>query len=102
MWRLKRFLAEREALIGIVIFGVLVMVADILSDLEWHGVAAFLRIVGIAALVALAVLTGFFASEKFPSSSLWFSPLRETDKALAAFLSPSSNHPDFRSNPLSK
>ncbi|MFA0760233.1 MAG: hypothetical protein HZLCBSQH_000323 [Candidatus Fervidibacterota bacterium] len=64
MWRLKRFLAEREALIGIVIFGVLVMVADILSDLEWHGVAAFLRIVGIAALVALAVLDWIFRFRK--------------------------------------
>ena len=64
MWRLKRFLAEREALIGIVIFGVLVMVADILSDLEWHGAAAFLRIVGIAALVALAVLDWIFRFRK--------------------------------------
>jgi hypothetical protein len=64
MWRLKRFLAEREALIGIVIFGVLVMVADILSDLEWHGFAAFLRIVGIAALVALVVLDWIFRFRK--------------------------------------
>ena len=28
MWRVKRFLAEREAVIGIVIFGVLVMAAE--------------------------------------------------------------------------
>lgn len=58
MWRLrvKRFLAEREALIGIVIFGVLVMLADICSDLDWHFTAALLRLCGIASLIMLFAL----------------------------------------------
>ena len=58
MWRLavKRFLAEREALISIVIFGVLVMLADICSDMDWHFTAALLRSLGVASLILVFVL----------------------------------------------
>lgn len=51
--KIKRFLAEREALIGIVIFGVLVMLADFCSDLDWHFTAALLRLFGFVSLLAL-------------------------------------------------
>lgn len=53
MIRLRRFLAEREDLISIVIFGVLVMLADIFSDLDRHSIAASLRFIGIFALILL-------------------------------------------------
>jgi hypothetical protein len=53
MHKIRRFLAEREVLIGLVIFGVLVMFADICSDLDWHFTAATFRIVGILALFTL-------------------------------------------------
>lgn len=56
MMRLKRFLAEREAFIGIVIFGVLVMLADICSDLDYHSIAALLRVLGVIALILLFAL----------------------------------------------
>jgi len=63
---IRRFLAEREAFIGIVIFGVLVMLADIFSDLEWHGVAAVLRVCGIAALLVLLILDNLFRYHRHP------------------------------------
>mgnify|MGYP001773928219 CR=1 FL=1 len=53
MWR--RFVAEHETLISIGIFGVLTMIADILSDVGRMGFAAIVRCVGIAALLLLIV-----------------------------------------------
>jgi len=54
MHKIKRFLAERDVLIGLVIFGVFwLWFADICSDLDCHFTAATLRIVGILALLHL-------------------------------------------------
>jgi hypothetical protein len=66
MHKIRRFLAEREVLIGLVIFGVLVMFADICSDLDWHFTAATLRIVGILVLLALLDLILGFAFVAVP------------------------------------
>ncbi|MEM1552784.1 MAG: SAVED domain-containing protein [Candidatus Bathyarchaeia archaeon] len=66
MIRLRRFLAEREAFIGIVIFGVLVMAADFCSDLNWHFVAASLRGVGIFALILLFLLDAWLRFRRQP------------------------------------
>jgi hypothetical protein len=66
MHKIKRFLAEREVLIGLVIFGVLVMFADICSDLDWHFTAAKLRIVGILALFTLLGFDLWFRFRRRP------------------------------------
>jgi hypothetical protein len=66
MHKIKRFLAEREVLIGLVIFGVLVMFADICSDLDWHFTAATLRIVGILILLALFGFDTWFRFRRRP------------------------------------
>lgn len=85
-WKLKRFLSERETLIGIVIFGVLVMLADIFSDLDWHGVAASLRILGIVALVALFVLDLIFRFRKVSIAvPLVFTSERDRQSARSIF-----------------
>jgi hypothetical protein len=51
MWR--RLVAEQETLISIGIFGVLVMLANLLGDCGWGGSAAVVRIVGIISLIGL-------------------------------------------------
>lgn len=66
MIRLKRFLAEREAFVGIVIFGFLVMLADILSDLNYHGFAAVVRVFGILALISLFALDTWLRYRRQP------------------------------------
>ena len=53
MHKIKRFLAEREVLVGLFVRGVLAMVTDIRSDLDWHFTAAMLLILGILALFTL-------------------------------------------------
>lgn len=66
MMRLKRFLVERETFIGVVIFGILVMLADICSDSNWHSVAIWLRITGIALLIALFALDSLIRYRRKP------------------------------------
>ncbi|MCX7642637.1 MAG: hypothetical protein N2116_02355, partial [Armatimonadetes bacterium] len=60
MLRLKRFLAEKEVLISVVIFGVLVMLADIFSDLNWQGFSVALRVLGVLSLIGLFILDIWF------------------------------------------
>ncbi len=56
MWlQLKRIVAERETLMAVVIFGVVVMLADLFTDLNWHIMAATLRLFGFVMLIMLFV-----------------------------------------------
>ena len=55
MYRIKRFLAERETFISVVILGITIMFADILTDLEHKTAAARTRMVAIGILLALFV-----------------------------------------------
>ena len=55
LYRLKRLLAEREVLIGLGIFGIAVMVADLFNDLNWSVAAAVTRGVGLLLLMLLLV-----------------------------------------------
>jgi hypothetical protein len=57
---MRRFLVERETLIGLVIFGLLTMVADIFGDFKWDSTAAVIRLTAIVALAALLVLDLWF------------------------------------------
>lgn len=55
--RIKRFLAEREVLIGLVIFGVFVMIADISGEWKQGLIGAVtIRIVALIALLGLLLL----------------------------------------------
>ncbi len=66
MHKIKRFLVEREVLLGLVIFEVLVMFADFCSDMDWHFTAAMLRILGILALFTLLGLDLWFRFRRRP------------------------------------
>ena len=52
-YRIRRFLAEREVFVSLIIFGVLMMIADIMTELEHKTAAARTRIIGIIALLVL-------------------------------------------------
>lgn len=56
LYRLKRYLLERDVLVSIIVLGVMVMIADIFSDLEWKRAAAITRIVCIALLATIFVV----------------------------------------------
>lgn len=53
LYRLKRLMTEREVLIGLVIFGLTAMVADLLDDLNLSTPAAGVRSVGLLLLILL-------------------------------------------------
>lgn len=53
LYRLKHLLAEREVLIGLGIFGIVVMAADLLNDLKYPFYAALIRGVGLFSLLFL-------------------------------------------------
>lgn len=55
IYRIRRFLAEREVFISLVIFGVLMMSADVLNELEHKTAAARTRMVGIGILLLLFI-----------------------------------------------
>jgi len=80
---IKRFLAEREVLIGLVIFGVLVMVADIFSDLELHFIAAMMRVFGIIVLLGLLGLDSWFRFRRPIDVPLMFTTEKEKSSARA-------------------
>jgi len=76
-YRLRRFLAEREVFISLVILGVLMMVADIFTELEHKTAAARTRMVGIAILLLLFI--GDFLLRKYQSA--FPIPLMLTDES---------------------
>jgi hypothetical protein len=57
MWlfRFKRFMAEREVFVSLIVFGICAMFADVLSDLGWPLWPAFIRGLGLAFLLFLLV-----------------------------------------------
>jgi len=82
MHKLRRFLVERDMLVGLVIFGVLVMVADIFSDVDWHFTAATIRILGIIALFGLLGFDIWFRSRHRPIDvPLMFTTLQDRNAA---------------------
>lgn len=89
-YRIRRFLAEREVFVSLVIFGVLMMVADTLSELEHKTAAARTRIVGIAALLVLFLADYWLRSRRSSFAiPLMFTeePIREARRSLfASFL----------------
>jgi len=66
LFRLKRLVTEREVLVGLVILGVVVMLADIASDLGWSMAAAIARGLGVSVLVALLVLDSWLRRRRQP------------------------------------
>ena len=82
MHKLRRFLVEREVLLGLVIFGVLVMFADFCSDMDWHFTAAVLRFLGILALFTLLGLDLWFRFRGRPIDvPLMFTTLQDRNAA---------------------
>lgn len=65
-YRIRRFLAEREIFISLVILGVMMMFADILTELEHKTAAARTRMVGIAVLLVLFVADHVLRNYKSP------------------------------------
>lgn len=53
LYRVKRLMAEREVLVGLVIFGFAVMLADLFDDLNLSTIAAWVRGVGLLLLMLL-------------------------------------------------
>ncbi|MFQ3611968.1 MAG: hypothetical protein SNJ72_10805, partial [Fimbriimonadales bacterium] len=57
MMKLLLLLYQHETLIGIFIFGVAQMLADLLADMGWGWGAALVRVFGITFLVAILVFS---------------------------------------------
>lgn len=61
---LKRFLAERQVFVSIVIFGVMGMLSDLFSELNWHIVSITLKIVAIFSLIGIFVIDLLFRRKR--------------------------------------
>lgn len=90
LYRLKRLLLERDILITVIIFGLLVMIADIFADFDYRSLAAATRVLGILILLGISFLDYWLRRRRtnFPVPLMFeekFS-LRENRESFARFL----------------
>ena len=69
MWsylQLKRLMLERDFLVGLIIFGIIVMIADILADSGYRIWAVRVRLIGFFLLIVLLIIDYVFRKKRQP------------------------------------
>lgn len=91
MWsylQLKRLMLERDVLIGLIIFGIIVMIADIISDSGYRIWAARVRIFGLFLLFVLLIIDIVLRKKRQPFSvPILFTEITDKQESRNMFIS---------------